>query len=140
MKTCFSEGKLMKQFGNPLFLRGSPLSTNPPISEQFFHDPPLCPNFKNKNLLCQNVVIFITDFDHLRIVSTLGFCYDIRLESSFQVHCFLKQLVIFNEYKHSRALIKSNTIIKMEERKKKNTKFVQYERQNMSESQTVRLY
>ena len=48
MKTCFSEGKLMKQFGNPLFLRGSPLSTNPPISEQFFHDPPLCPNFKNK--------------------------------------------------------------------------------------------
>ena len=23
-----------------------PLSTNPPISEQFFHDPPLCPNFK----------------------------------------------------------------------------------------------
>ena len=20
----------------------------PPISEQFFHDPPLCPNFKNK--------------------------------------------------------------------------------------------
>ena len=26
----------------------SPLSTNPPISEQFFLDPPLCPNFKNK--------------------------------------------------------------------------------------------
>ena len=25
-----------------------PLSTNPPISEQFFHDPPLCPNFKNE--------------------------------------------------------------------------------------------
>ena len=33
MKTCFSEGKLMKQFGTP------PLSTNPTISEQFFHDP-----------------------------------------------------------------------------------------------------
>ena len=33
MKTWFSEGKLMKQFGNPPFLRG------PPISEQFFHDP-----------------------------------------------------------------------------------------------------
>ena len=42
MKTCFSAGKLMKQFGNP------PPSTNPPISEQFFHDPPLCPNFKNQ--------------------------------------------------------------------------------------------
>ena len=43
MKTCFSEGKLMKQFGN------SPLSKRtPPISEQFFHDPLLCPNFKNK--------------------------------------------------------------------------------------------
>ena len=43
MKTCFSEGKLMKQFGTP------PLSTNTPISEQFFHVPPLCPNFKTKN-------------------------------------------------------------------------------------------
>ena len=42
MKTCFSEGKLRKQFGNP------PLSTNPLISDQFFHDPPFCPNFKNK--------------------------------------------------------------------------------------------
>ena len=49
MKTCFSQGKLIKQFGKPLFLRKRPpLSTNPPISEQFFHDPPLCPNFKNK--------------------------------------------------------------------------------------------
>ena len=27
-----------------------PLSTNLPISEQFFHDPPLCPNFKNEIL------------------------------------------------------------------------------------------
>ena len=24
----------------------APHSTNPRISEQFFHDPPLCPNFK----------------------------------------------------------------------------------------------
>ena len=32
----------MKQF------EPSPLSTNPPISEQFFHDSPLCPNFKNQ--------------------------------------------------------------------------------------------
>ena len=51
MKTCFSE-KLMKEFGNHPFLREHPpLSTNPPISEQFFHDPPLCPNFKNKKPL-----------------------------------------------------------------------------------------
>ena len=44
------QGKLMKQFGNPP-KRTPPLSTNPLISEQFFHDPPspLCPNFKNKN-------------------------------------------------------------------------------------------
>ena len=26
-----------------------PLSSNPPDPEQFFHDPPLYPNFKNKN-------------------------------------------------------------------------------------------
>ena len=32
----------------PLFLKGSPLSTKPPISEHFFHVPPLCPIFKNK--------------------------------------------------------------------------------------------
>ena len=42
MKTCFSAGKLIKQFGNPA------LSTNPTNSEQFFHDPPLCANYKNK--------------------------------------------------------------------------------------------
>ena len=46
MKTCFSKGKLTKQFGNPT-KRTLPLSTNSPISEQFFNDPPLCPNFKN---------------------------------------------------------------------------------------------
>ena len=38
MKTCFFEGKLMKQFGNPLSER-LPLSTNPYISEQFFMTP-----------------------------------------------------------------------------------------------------
>ena len=39
----------MKQFGNPPVLgEPSPLSTNPPISEQFFHDPPHCPNFNNE--------------------------------------------------------------------------------------------
>ena len=45
MKACFSEDKLTKQFGTPLSKRTTP-STNPPISDQFFHDPP---NFKNKN-------------------------------------------------------------------------------------------
>ena len=49
MKTCFSGGKLRKQFGNPPFLRELPI-TNPPISEQFFNDPSLCPNFKNTPL------------------------------------------------------------------------------------------
>ena len=48
MKTCFSEGKLTKQFGNPPLSKRIPLSTNPLISEQLFHEPPLCPNFKNK--------------------------------------------------------------------------------------------
>ena len=37
-----------------LFLKGPSISTNPPISEQFFHDPPLCPNFKNKNQTLSN--------------------------------------------------------------------------------------
>ena len=45
MKTCL--GKLMKQFESPPFLRELPLSTNTPISEKFFNDPPL--NFKNEN-------------------------------------------------------------------------------------------
>ena len=45
MKTCFSAGKLMKQFGPPPLLREPPLSNNPPISVQVFHDPPLCPKF-----------------------------------------------------------------------------------------------
>ena len=50
MKTCSSQGKLMKQFGTPPppFLREPLLSTNSPISEQFFYDPPLCPNSKIK--------------------------------------------------------------------------------------------
>ena len=50
MKTCFSEEKLMKQFATPppFSKRTPPFSTNSPISEQFFHDPPLYPNFKNK--------------------------------------------------------------------------------------------
>ena len=39
MKTCFSEGKRIKQFRKPSLSKRTPLSTNPPISEQFFHDP-----------------------------------------------------------------------------------------------------
>ena len=49
MKTCFCEEKQMKQFGNLPLSKRTPLSTNPPISEQFFHDHPLCGNFQNKN-------------------------------------------------------------------------------------------
>ena len=44
MKTCFSEEKLIKQFGNAPFLREPPYLS-------FFHDPLLCSNFKNKNPL-----------------------------------------------------------------------------------------
>ena len=42
METCSSEGKLMKQFGNPLILRGPPpppLSTNPLFLSNFFMTP-----------------------------------------------------------------------------------------------------
>ena len=40
MKTCFSEGKLMKQFGNPPpFLRELTLSTNPLFLSNFFMTP-----------------------------------------------------------------------------------------------------
>ena len=46
---CFSEGKLMKQFGNPLFLRGPPPFQLTPYFWSIFSWPPLCPNFKNKN-------------------------------------------------------------------------------------------
>ena len=61
MKTCFSEEKLIKQFGNPTpFLREpSPLSTNSSIPEQFFHDRPLCPNFKNKYPPQKKLYIYI---------------------------------------------------------------------------------
>ena len=49
MKICFSEEKLMKQFATPPPPPPPPpFSTNSPISEQFFHDPHLYPNFKNK--------------------------------------------------------------------------------------------
>ena len=49
MKTCFSERKTYKIIWKPPLSKRSPhLSTNHHISEQFFHDRPLSPNFKNK--------------------------------------------------------------------------------------------
>ena len=51
MKTCFSEVKLMKQFGNPPISKRTPLSTNPPISEMFFFMTPLIVQIsKTRNL------------------------------------------------------------------------------------------
>ena len=53
----------------PPFIREPPLSTNPPISEQIFHDPPLCPNFKSKKsplilgreeTMCADYITYIT--------------------------------------------------------------------------------
>ena len=43
METCFSDEKLIKQFGN------FPFPFQLTLIEQFFPDPPICPNFKNKN-------------------------------------------------------------------------------------------
>ena len=53
MRTCFSEGKLMKQFGNPPLSKRTPPPPPPfqltHLFQQFFQDPTLCSNFKNKN-------------------------------------------------------------------------------------------
>ena len=49
MKTCFAEGKLMKQFGTPLSKRTPSFSTNPPISERFLHDPLFVQILKTRN-------------------------------------------------------------------------------------------
>ena len=46
MKTCLR--KTDETIWKSPFVRLSPLQLTPPISEQFFHDPPLCPCFKNK--------------------------------------------------------------------------------------------
>ena len=50
MKTCFSEGKLMKEFGNPPLSETTPLPFQliPLFLRNFFHDPPPCGNFQNK--------------------------------------------------------------------------------------------
>ena len=49
MKTCFSAGKTMKQFGVPPHSGRTPISTKPPISEQFFHDPLFVQILKTRN-------------------------------------------------------------------------------------------
>ena len=46
---------MIKQFGNPHFLREPSLSTNSLNSEQYFHDSPLCPNFKYEKLILRNL-------------------------------------------------------------------------------------
>ena len=58
MKACFSEGKLMKQFGNPPpFLRGPPFQLTPLFLSNFFMTPLFAkisktrkppPNFRGK--------------------------------------------------------------------------------------------
>ena len=51
MKTCFSEGKLMKQFGPspPLLSKRTSLFNGPPISEQFFMTPLFVQILKMRN-------------------------------------------------------------------------------------------
>ena len=44
IKTCFCEGKLMKQFGNPPLSKSTP----PPFSEQFFSWPPSLSKFQKQ--------------------------------------------------------------------------------------------
>ena len=39
MKTCFYEGKLMKQFGNPSISKRTPPLTNPLFLSNFFMTP-----------------------------------------------------------------------------------------------------
>ena len=48
MKTCFSDRKTDETIWKSLLSKRTCLSTNPPFSEQFFHDTPLCPNLKKK--------------------------------------------------------------------------------------------
>ena len=47
MKTCFSEKKLVKQFGKLSLSEKTPPFNQPLYSEPFFHDSPSCPSFKN---------------------------------------------------------------------------------------------
>ena len=101
MHTCFSEGKLMKQLGNPFLSKRSPLSTKLPISEQFFQDPPLCPNFKNKtpsplNLRGEETMYYVyiyiykVAFNSLMIHNNLSFLYILlgEFQLKFQIKIF----------------------------------------------------
>ena len=45
-----SNEKMLRTTDETIWKLLPPLSTNPPISEQFFHDPPFCPNFKNEKV------------------------------------------------------------------------------------------
>ena len=49
MKTCFSAGKLMKQFGNPPFLKEPLLLTNPLFLSNFFMTPFFVQILKTRN-------------------------------------------------------------------------------------------
>ena len=49
MKTCFSEGKLMKQFGTPCLSKRTPLSTNPQFLSNFFMTPLFVKILKTRN-------------------------------------------------------------------------------------------
>ena len=62
MKTCFSEGRVMKQFGNPLFLKVPPFQLIPLFLSNFFmtplfvqisktRPPPPPPNFRGRETM-----------------------------------------------------------------------------------------
>ena len=62
MKTCISAGKLMKQFGNPPFLKEPPFQLSPLFLSNFFMIPLFVQTLKTRNLslilgggeLCKN--------------------------------------------------------------------------------------
>ena len=76
-----------------LFLRGSPLSTNPPIFEQFFHDHPLCPNFKNKtpSLMLGGETIHV--YMHLCMYVCMHACMYVFCFFRFDLHIALQIFV-----------------------------------------------
>ena len=62
MKTCFSEGKLMKQFGNPPLSKRTPFQLTPLFLSNFFMTPLFVqisktrnpPNFRGEETLSNN--------------------------------------------------------------------------------------
>ena len=82
--------KTDKAIWKPPFPREPSISTNPPTSEQFFHDP-LCPNFKNKNLSShfrgeETVFIFLMDTPCLLIQATRGL---ITVENYIYIYIYI---------------------------------------------------